>query len=177
MPQIEVTFDIDANGILNVSASDKGTGKKQVIRIEASSGISKDEIERMRRDAEVHAAEDKKKREFVDLKNQADHAIFEIEKQLSEHRSKLPEADLKEIEAARDSLKTASTGEDSEALRRALNDLQAKAQKIGQAAYAQGAGAGAAAGGPQAAGASSGTTGARSGGSDEPVDADFEVKT
>src|SRR5205085_4544056 len=98
MPQIEVTFDIDANGILNVSASDKGTGKKQAIRIEASSGISKDEIERMRRDAEVNAASDKKKREFVDLKNQADQAVHEVEKQLAEHRAKLAEADVKEIE-------------------------------------------------------------------------------
>ncbi len=186
VPQIEVTFDIDANGILNVSASDKGTGKKQAIRIEASSGISKEEIERMRRDAEVHAAEDKKKREFVDLKNQADAAVHEVETQLAEHRSKISEADAKEIEEARDALKTAGAGDDVEALRKALNDLQTKAQKIGQAAYAQQQGA--AAGGPEGAGpagggadsrsgAGAGQGGAGQGGADEPVDADFEVKT
>ncbi len=174
VPQIEVTFDIDANGILNVSAADKGTGKKQVIRIEASSGISKDEIERMRRDAEVHAADDKKKREFVDLKNQADAAVHEVETQLAEHRSKISEADAKEIEEARDALKTASAGEDVEALRKALNDLQTKAQKIGQAAYAQQqqSAAGGGAEGAPGAGAKPGA-----GGPDEPVDADFEVKT
>ncbi len=176
LPQIEVTFDIDANGILNVSAVDKGTNKKQTIRIEASSGISKDEIERMRRDAEVHAAEDKKKREFVDLKNQADHAVHEVEKQLAEHRSKLSEGDAKEIEAARDALKKAGEGQDAEPLRRALNELQTKAQKIGQAVHAQGATAGAA-GGPQAAGPGAGPSGAHAAGPDEPVDADFEVKT
>jgi molecular chaperone DnaK len=174
VPQIEVTFDIDANGILNVSAADKGTGKKQAIRIEASSGISKDEIERMRRDAEVHAAEDKKKREFVDLKNQADAAVHEVETQLAEHRSKIAEADAKEIEAARDALKTAAAGEDAEALRKALNDLQSKAQKIAQAAYAQSQAAGAA---PEGAGPAGGAPNAGSKVADEPVDADFEVKT
>jgi len=176
MPQIEVTFDIDANGILNVKASDKGTGKVQTIRIESSSGISKDEIERMRRDAEVNAASDKKKREFVDLKNQADHAIFEMEKQLAEHRAKLAESDVAEIEAARDALKTASGVEDAEALRRALNDFQAKAQKLGAAAHAQST-AGPGSAGPEAGGPGAGPSGARAQGADEPVDADFEVKT
>jgi molecular chaperone DnaK len=175
IPQIEVTFDIDANGILNVSAADKGTGKKQAIRIEASSGISKDDIERMRRDAEAHAADDKKRRELVDLRNQADHAGYEIDKQLAEHGGKLAEADRKAIESAREALKAASAGEDAEALRRALSDLQLKAQKLGQAVYGQPGGQAApgAASGP-AAGASPGAQ--KGGGSDEPVDADFEVK-
>ncbi|MBL8862996.1 MAG: molecular chaperone DnaK [Planctomycetes bacterium] len=171
MPQIEVTFDIDANGILNVKASDKGTGKQQTIRIESSSGLSKDEIERMRRDAEVHAASDKQKRELVDLKNQADHALFEVEKQLAEQRSKLAESDVRAIEAARDALKTATAGEDAQALRRALNEFQSQAHKLAAAAQASTAQPSGAQGAP------AGAAGARAAGPDEPVDADFEVKT
>jgi len=177
VPQIEVTFDIDANGILNVSASDKGTGKKQVIRIESSSGLTKDEIERMRRDAEKNADADKKRREFVDLKNQADHSLHEVEKQLAENRSKLPESDVREIESARDGVRAAAAGEDIEILRRALNDLQSKAGKLAAAASAQqasGASGTGQAGGP---GADSQSSGSRAGNPDEPVDADFEVKT
>src|SRR6185503_14881938 len=93
LPQIEVTFDIDANGILNVSAKDRATSKEQRIRIESSSGLSKDEVERMRRDAEAHAGEDKSRREVVELKNQADHLVYETEKQLKEHGDKLPADD------------------------------------------------------------------------------------
>jgi molecular chaperone DnaK len=173
VPQIEVTFDIDANGILNVSAVDKGTGKKQAIRIESSSGISKDDIERMRREAEQNAASDKARRELVDLRNQADHAVYEVEKQLAEHKAKLSEADVKAVEGARDALKTAATGEDAGALRRALDELQSQARKIGAAVYQQA--------GP-AAGAAQGAPGGAQGpqpatkGPDEPVDADFEVK-
>jgi molecular chaperone DnaK len=189
MPQIEVTFDIDANGILNVKAKDKGTGKEQTIRIESSSGLSKDEVERMRRDAEAHAAEDKAKREVVDVKNQADHVVHETEKQLAEHKSKLAAADLKAIEDARDALKAAAQGNDKDAIQRAISNLQAKAQKLGEAIYAQGAAAGAgpsggasASGGgsPSGSGSSTGGPGAGAGHKsqpDEPVDADFEVKT
>ncbi len=172
MPQIEVTFDIDANGILNVSAVDKGTGKKQAIRIEASSGLSKDEIERMRRDAEAHASEDKKRRELVDQKNQADHAVYEVEKQLEEQRSKLSEADVKAIESARDGVKAALAGDDVEVLKRALSDLQTQAAKLTQASAQEPGGP---AGPGAAAGAKPGKAGAE-GASDEPVDADFEVK-
>ncbi|MBL8857393.1 MAG: molecular chaperone DnaK [Planctomycetes bacterium] len=170
MPQIEVTFDIDANGILNVKAVDKGTGKQQSIRLEASSGLSKEEIERMRRDAETHAAEDKAKREMVDLKNQADHAVHEIEKQLTEHKAKLPADVVSEIEAARDALKTAAQGADKAALQTALSDLQTKAQKIGAAVNAQAQ----AASGDEAPPRAEGKSGSKS--DDEPVDADFEVK-
>jgi molecular chaperone DnaK len=182
LPQIEVTFDIDANGILNVKAADKGTGKQQAIRIEASSGLSKDEIERMRRDAEAHASEDKAKREMVDLKNQADAAIHTVEKQIADNKEKLPADVVSSVESARDALKKAAEGSDKDALQRALSEFQTKAQAIGEAIYKQqAAGAsGAAGGGPQPSGeghAGAGTSGGgKTAGSDEPVDADFEVK-
>jgi molecular chaperone DnaK len=171
MPQIEVTFEIDANGILNVKAVDKGTQKQQAIRIESSSGLSKDEIERMRREAEAHSAEDKTRRELIDLKNQADHLIYQTEKQLAEHRGKLAEPDAKAIEEARDSLKKAKEGDDQAAIQRSLTDLQVKAQKLGEAIYRQTASAS----GPTGEAGSEGGGGTKA--SDEPVDADFEVKT
>jgi molecular chaperone DnaK len=179
MPQIEVSFDIDANGILNVRAKDKGTGKEQSIRIESSSGLKKEEIEKMRREAEAHAGEDKARRELVDLKNQADHVVHETEKQLREHKDKLAAADAQAIEAARDALKKAAEGEDREALQRALEDFQTKAQKLGEAVYrsqqaqqqAQPPPGDAQQAPPQGGQAAGGKA------SDEPVDADFEVKT
>jgi molecular chaperone DnaK len=176
MPQIEVTFDIDANGILSVSAKDKATGKQQAIKIEASSGLSKDEVERMRRDAEAHAADDKARREVVDLKNQAEHLIHETEKHLAEHKAKLSEADVKEIETARDELRElAKSNEPSKAaLEAALAKFQTAAQKLGQAIYQQGQAA--QPGGPAGPTPSGGTAPGAAPGSDEPVDADFEVK-
>ncbi|MBK7644008.1 MAG: molecular chaperone DnaK [Planctomycetes bacterium] len=172
MPQIEVTFDIDANGILNVTAKDKGTGKTQQIRIESSSGLSKEEVERMRQDAEAHAAEDKQKRELVELKNRGEQEIHEIEKSLAEHRAKLPEADAKAIEAGRDALREALKGEDKAKIEAALESFRKSAQQLGQILYQQQQAAGAQAAGAPGAGASS-----EAKGSDEPVDADFEVKT
>jgi molecular chaperone DnaK len=178
MPQIEVTFDIDANGILNVKAKDKGTGKEQTIRIESSSGLSKEEVERMRRDAEAHAAEDKEKRELVDLRNQADHALHETERQLNEHKSKLSSADSKAIEDAREELTNAAKGESREALQRALSNLQTKAQKLGEVVYGQPSSSGSATDGPTTSGPSSEPSGGgKPSQHDEPVDADFEVKT
>jgi molecular chaperone DnaK len=181
MPQIEVTFDLDANGILNVKAKDKGTGKEQTIRIESSSGLSKDEVERMRRDAEAHAAEDKTRRELVDLKNHADQLVHETQKQVAEHGAKLAQADLQAIESARGELESAAKGEDKEAIQRGISKLQTAAQKLGAVVYQQQGGAGAGPGGPGAAGGPgagpSGGPGAGGGPqSDEPVDADFEVK-
>ena len=173
MPQIEVTFELDANGILNVKAIDKGTGKQQAIRIESSSGLSKDEIEKMRRDAEAHAAEDKTRRELVDLKNQAEHVIHTTEKQLVEHRSKLADADAKSIDEALEALKKAKDGEDAQAIQRALSDLASKAQKLGEAIYKQTSGASQPGAEPPPGPA--GDTASKS--TDEPVDADFEVKT
>ena len=175
MPQIEVSFDIDANGILNVRAKDRGTNKEQHIRIESSSGLSKDDVERMRREAEAHASEDRARRELVDLRNQADALVHEADKQLGEHRAKLAEADVKAIEGARDRLKEAAKGEDKQALTNALAGLQTALQKIGELVYkAQGAGA------PPPPGAEAqqapGGPSSKSGAGDEPVDADFEVK-
>ena len=168
MPQIEVTFEIDANGILNVKAKDKGTGKEQTIRIESSSGLSKDDIERMRRDAEAHAAEDRARRELVELKNQADQALHETEKQVQEHGAKLAQADLQAIERARDELKTAAQGDSKDSIQRALSALQTALQRIGQAAHQPPPPPGGAR--PQGQGGAGGPQ------SDEPVDADFEVK-
>ncbi len=170
MPQIEVTFDIDANGILNVKAVDKGTGKEQKIRIESSSGLTEQEIERMRRDAEAHASEDKARRELVDLKNQVEQVVHESEKQLTEHGDKLKPEDRTAIESARDDLKKAAEGEDKAAIQGALDRFQQVAQKLGAAIYQQpptgdGSDAGAAAGQGEHDTA------------DEAVDADFEVKS
>jgi molecular chaperone DnaK len=179
MPQIEVAFDIDANGILNVRAKHKGTGKEQQIRIESSSGLSKDEVERMRREAEANAAGDKQRRELVDLKNQVDSLLHETEKSLSEHRSKLSDADAKAIEASRDELKKASQGEDKAAIERALADFQGKAQKLGEVVYRSQQQQQSQAGAPLPPGPTPGGEGGsrKPGGSpDEPVDADFEVK-
>ena len=172
MPQIEVSFDIDANGILNVKAIDKGTGKEQTIRIEASSGLSDDEVERMRQEAEANAEADKAKREVVDLKNQVDHVVHETDKQLAEHGDKLSDADKAEIEAAKEELKSAANEEDKGKLETALSNFQTKAQKLGQVIYEsqqQEQAAGTPPGpGPEAAASDD---------SDEPVDADFEVKS
>ncbi len=170
LPQIEVIFDIDANGILNVTAKDKGTGKTQKIRIESSSGLSKDEVERMRREAEAHAAEDKAKRELVDLQNRAEQEIHEIEKSLAEHRAKLPEADVKAIETGRDALREALKGEDKAKIESALESFRTAAQRLGQIIYQQQQ-----ASTPPPSGAQGEAPGGK--GSDEPVDADFEVKT
>ncbi|NOT29249.1 MAG: molecular chaperone DnaK [Planctomycetes bacterium] len=170
-PQIEVTFDIDANGILSVGAKDKGTSKEQKIRIESSSGLSKDEVEKMRRDAESHADEDKARRELVEVKNQADHVVYETEKQLAEHADKLDAADKQAIEKAKDELKEALKGEDRAKLEAALASFQSKAQKLGEVLYKQSAEQTPPAGPEPAAKASAG---AKAG--DEPVDADFEVK-
>ena len=181
MPQIEVTFDIDANGILNVTAVDKGTGKKQQIRIESSSGLTTDEIERMRKEAEAHAGEDKQKRELVELKNQCEAVVHQTERQLEEHKDKLSEEDRKEIESAKEALQAAAQGDDKGAIERALAEFQKRAQKLGELIYQQQAGQAGAAGAAGAAGGKGGPSGPTQGAGapdgDEPVDADFEVKS
>jgi molecular chaperone DnaK len=123
VPQIEVTFDIDANGILHVSAKDLGTGKEQKIKITASSGLSKDEVEKMRRDAESHADEDKKHREEVETRNEADAAVYRSEKMLKENGDKLPAGEKGKIEAAMNEVKEALKGSDSSAIRAAADKL------------------------------------------------------
>ncbi len=117
VPQIEVTFDIDANGIVHVSAKDLGTGKEQSIRITASSGLSKEEIEKMVKDAESHAAEDKKKRELIEARNQADGLVYTTEKAVKEHGDKVDEATRKGIETALEDLKKTMEGDDADAIR------------------------------------------------------------
>ncbi len=139
VPQIEVTFDIDANGILNVSAKDLGTGKQQSIVIQSSSGLSKDEVEKMAKDAEAHAAEDKKRREVVELKNQADQLIYSTEKTLKEHGDKVS-ADVRgNIENALNGLKEAAKGDDGEAIKRAMEHLGQTSQELGKVLYEEAA--------------------------------------
>ena len=137
VPQIEVTFDIDANGILNVRAQDKGTGKEQKITITASSGLSKDEVAKMQREAEMHAADDTRKREEIETRNMADTLAYTAEKTLRENKDKIT-ADLnKEVEAKVTAVKSALQGSDIESVKRATQELNDTMQKIGQAIYRQ----------------------------------------
>ena len=135
VPQVEVTFDIDANGILNVSAKDKATGKEQKITITSSSGLSKDEIDKMATDAESHAAEDQKKRDEVEARNRADAMIYSTENTLKEHRDKIGEEDAKQIETAIEETKQAVQGGDPEAINRAVDNLTQASHKLAEAMY------------------------------------------
>ena len=137
MPQVEVTFDIDANGILSVRAVDKGTGKEQKITITASSGLSKDEVEKMKREADAHAAEDTKRKDEVETRNQADTLAYTAEKTLRDNKDKVP-ADLnQEIEGKIKTVRTALQGTDVSAIRQATEDLNTAMQKVGSAVYGQ----------------------------------------
>ena len=138
MPQIEVTFDIDANGILNVKAVDKATSKAQHITITASSGLSKDEVEKMKKEAEQHATEDKKKRELIDMKNQADSVVYQTEKMIKEQGEKVPADVKKTVEEKLEEVKKVKDGEDTEAIKKSMDDLQQAGMKIGEAMYKQG---------------------------------------
>ena len=137
VPQIEVTFDIDANGILHVSAKDLGTGKEQSIQITASSGLSDDEIERMVKDAETHAGEDKQKRELIEARNQADGLTYTTEKSLSEHGEKLDSATKQQIQDALDDLKKAIEGDDPEEIKKKTEALAQASHKLAEMMYAQ----------------------------------------
>ena len=137
MPQIEVTFDIDANGIVNVSAKDKATGKEQQIRIQASGGLSEADIDKMVKDAEANAAEDKKRREAVDAKNHADALVHSTEKALAEHGSKIDASERRVIEDAVSDLKEALKGDDAEAIKAKTNTLAQASMKLGEAMYKQ----------------------------------------
>jgi molecular chaperone DnaK len=137
MPQIEVTFDIDANGIVNVSARDKATGKEQQIRIQASGGLSEADIDKMVKDAEANAAEDKKRREAVDAKNHADALVHSTEKALAEHGSKIADTERRVIEDAVSDLKEALKGDDAEAIKTKTNTLSQASMKLGEAMYKQ----------------------------------------
>ncbi|MFT5733189.1 MAG: molecular chaperone DnaK [Planctomycetota bacterium] len=172
-PQIEVTFDIDSNGILNVRAKDNGTGKEQSIRIESSSGLSEEEVEKMKRDAEAHADEDKARREVVDLQNELEQIGHSTKVQLEENKDKLSEEDFTEIEAAIEELESKRMSPEKAELEAARDEFAKKAQKLGEILHAQAQSEGNPGpdAGPGPEGASSGAD------SDEPVDADFEVKS
>jgi len=137
IPQIEVTFDIDANGILKVTAQDKATARSQHITITASSGLAKEEVEKMRKEAEAHAAEDKKKHDLIEARNTADSSIYGAEKALSELGDKVPEGVKSNVRTAIDEIKKVKDGEDEQAIRNAVNTLSQAVQQIGAAAYQQ----------------------------------------
>ena len=139
IPQVEVAFDIDANGILNVSAKDLGTGKQQSVEIKSSSGLSEQEVEKMTKDAGAHEGEDKKKREVVDLKNQADQLIYSTEKTLKEHGDKVSGDTRGKIEGAVNNLKEAVKGEDADAVRKAIENLGQTSQELGKVLYEEAA--------------------------------------
>jgi molecular chaperone DnaK len=171
MPQIEVTFDIDANGIVSVQAKDKATGKEQQIRIQASGGLSESEIQRMVKEAEANADADKKRREFVEAKNQADALIHQTEKNLKEHEALIPAQDRGEAESAIAATRSAMEGSDTAALKQATERLGQVAMRIGETMHksAQAESPDAAAAGGASAG-----TGPGAGGSEKVVDAEFE---
>ena len=174
-PQVEVTFDIDANGIVQVSAKDKATGKEQQIRIQASGGLSEADIQKMVKDAELHAEEDKKKRELIDARNHGEALVHSTGKHLAEFGDKVSPTEKAEIESALEALKTALTGEDVEAIKGKTNDLSQAAMKLGEAMYkAQQADAQA---GAATAGAAGGAGGAGEAKNDKVVDAEFEDVT
>src|ERR1700741_1000605 len=168
VPQVEVTFDIDANGIVNVSAKDKGTGKEQQIRIQASGGLSEADIQKMVKDAEAHAEEDKKRKAQVEAKNHAEALVHSTEKTLAKHGSKVGDADRRAIENAIADLKEALKGSDADAITTKTNALAQASMKLGEAMYAQAQKDQAGPGGPGAAGGAAG--GAPK---DDVVDAEF----
>jgi molecular chaperone DnaK len=171
LPQVEVTFDIDANGIVQVSAKDKATGKEQQIRIQASGGLSEADIDKMVKDAEAHAAEDKKRRELVEAKNQADGLIHTAERSLTEAGDKVPAGDREAVQQAIQALKDTLASEDAGQIKAKTEALGQVAMKLGEAMYKAQQGAEGAGGGPQG-GSGPGAGGA--GGGDNVVDADFE---
>jgi len=176
IPQIEVTFDIDANGILKVTAMDKATSRTQHITITASSGLSKDEVEKMRKEAEAHADEDAKRRELVEVRNHADMTMYAAEKALRDYGDKVAEDVRNQINEAVGKLRETARGEDAEAIRRETEELGQLIQKIGASMYGGPEAAGGAAPGPEDAGPSDGTSGSGSGGSggEDIVDGEFK---
>ncbi len=173
VPQIEVRFDIDANGILNVAAKDLGTGKEQTVRIEQSAGLSDDEIERMQKDAQSHAEEDKKKKALAEARNEADTRSYAMEKLIKEHEDKLSDADKTAVQASIEKVRESAKGEDADAIRSALSELEAASHALSKTLYEAGQ-QDAAAAGAQAGPSSNGS--AEGAGDDDAIDAEFEVK-
>jgi molecular chaperone DnaK len=135
VPQVEVTFDLDANGILKVTAKDKATGKSQDITITASSALSKEEIDRMQKEAQAHAEDDRKKKEMIELRNQADSTVYQTEKTIKEFGDKVPADIKKQIEEKLAAVKSTKDGSDTAALKKALDELSDVVQKIGSELY------------------------------------------
>ncbi|HJO56075.1 MAG TPA: molecular chaperone DnaK, partial [Candidatus Scalindua sp.] len=183
VPQVEVSFDIDANGILHVSAKDLGTGKEQSIQIKSSSGLSEEEVEKMQKEAELHAEEDKKNREVIDVLNQADQVIYSTENTLKEHGDKVDEVEKNNINQGLEKLKTAKEGKNVDEIKKVIDELQESSHKLSQAMYE-------AAAKEQQAGAGAEATGEDPSAGEEPpdekddkkkkesdvIDADYEVK-
>jgi len=169
MPQVEVTFDIDANGILNVSAKDRATGKEQAITITASSGLTKDDIDKMVGEAASHAEEDKKRREEIEVKNHADSLAYQIERQLAEHGEKIPATDKTAIEAAIKEVRDALAAEDVERIRRATDSLTKVSHKTAEVLYKE-----AQTKAPGGNGGGTGSEGKTKTAEGEVVDAEFE---
>ena len=180
VPQIEVTFDIDANGIVHVSAKDLATGKEQSIKITASSGLSKEEVEKMIRDAEMHAEEDRKKKEMIEARNQLDSLIYTTEKTLNENKDALDEASKSNLEAAIEKAKKAMESDNVDEIKNATQELTNASHKLAEVMYAkasqQQAGQQGAAGaaGAEASGAAQGGASGSGDSGDDVVDADFE---
>jgi molecular chaperone DnaK len=172
MPQVEVTFDIDVNGILQVSAKDKATGKQHQVKIQQSSGLSKDEIEKMKRDADSHAAEDKRKRELAEARNHAEHLVYQTEKLMKEHADKLDEGSKSAIEAASGTVKEAVKGEDLAAIKSAADGLEQATHALSKHMYESAQ----AAGGAQPGGEAPSSDGAAGGSDENVIDAEFEKK-
>jgi len=166
-PQIEVEFNIDANGILNVSATDKATGKKQEIKITGSSGLSKDDIEKMKREAEANADADKKRRELVDLRNQAEQIVYGTKKAMTDLGDKVPAATRSAVESAISNVEERVKGDDAAAIQKALDALNTAAQELGKISYES-------AKTESAAGAAGATEGGAK--KDDVIDAEYEVK-
>ncbi len=170
-----MTFDIDANGILNVTASDKATGRSQNITITASSGLTETEIENMRKEAEAHAEEDRKRKELIEVRNHADNTIYTSEKTLQDLGDKVP-ADLrKQVEEGISSVRAVMSSEDPDTIRKATEELGQALQKVGAAAYQQQPGGPAGtSGGPDAQGGQGGAPGGQQPGGDDVVDGEFK---
>ena len=169
VPQIEVTFDIDANGMVNVSAKDLGTGKEQKITITASSGLSKEEVERMMKDADAHAEDDKKRREEIETRNKADQAVYAADKMLQDMGGKLAAGDKAAVETAIEALKTAMTNNDTAGMNRAMEQLTQAQHRAAEALYKQAGAGGGTGAGSEGSGGSAGSGG--SGGAQEPAGA------
>jgi molecular chaperone DnaK len=173
LPQIEVAFDIDANGIVSVTAKDTATGKEQKITISGASGLSKDEVDRMVKEAASHASEDSKRRELIDLRNQADSLAYQIEKTIGDNREKLPVGELSRVEALIAEVRRAAQADDAGAIRKTVDELQHASHAIAQALYA-GANASKGSGGSNSGGSSESGSGVKDG---EVVDAEYAETT